>query len=76
MVLNKKNAPCPTMELSVRDGTGAWLALTGIQGEVGEGGIETEQMCASERELNAVVRGSVFVDTLSFDFGADLETSY
>lgn len=63
-------------EVSVRNGSGARLALTGIQGEVGEVGMETEQMCASVHELNAVVRCSVFVDTLSFTFGADLETSY
>lgn len=43
---------------------------------MGEGGMETEQMCASVYKLDAAVRSSGFVDTLGFNFAADLETSY
>ena len=66
MVPNKKSPP--------RQKDQSEMALvSGIQG--GEGGMETEQMCASVYKLDAAVRCSASVDTLSFNFAADQETS-
>lgn len=52
MLHGTKQKESPQTEIPVRDGSGAWLALIGIQGGVGEGGMnKCVQVCTSSMLL-------------------------